>query len=173
MELEEYEEAVRDYEKAHRLDRHNGEIRRGLQQAKLELKRSKRKDYYKILGVGRGASEDEIKKAYRKRALSHHPDRHSNATEDEKQEHEKKFKEIGEAYGVLSDSKKKARYDNGHDLEDLDNSNSDNVVDPNNIFQSFFGNGGGGFGSHHHHFGGGFSFGGASSGPGGFSFSFN
>ena len=42
-------------------------------QAKLELKKSKRKDYYKILGVGKNANEDEIKKAYRKRALVHHP----------------------------------------------------------------------------------------------------
>ncbi len=138
MELEEYEEAVRDYEKAHRLDRGNHEVRRGLQSAKLELKKSKRKDYYKILGVQKAASDDEIKKAYRKRALSHHPDRHSNATDEEKREHEKKFKEVGEAYGVLSDSKKRSRYDNGHDLEDLDGHGHGfgADIDANNIFQA-------------------------------------
>lgn len=50
----------------------------------------------------------------------HHPDRHANATDIEKKEQEKKFKEVGEAYGVLSDPKKKARYDSGQDLEDFD-----------------------------------------------------
>lgn len=44
-----------------------------LKNAQLELKKSKRKDYYKVLGVGKNATEDEIKKAYRKRALMHHP----------------------------------------------------------------------------------------------------
>ena len=49
------------------------ENKRLLQEAKLALKKSKRKDYYKILGVDKNASTDEIKKAYRKRALVHHP----------------------------------------------------------------------------------------------------
>merc|ERR1712110_432071 len=63
------------------------------------------KDYYRILGVARGANEDEIKKAYRKLALKYHPDKNQTAGAEEK------FKEIGEAYDVLSDKKKKEVYD--------------------------------------------------------------
>jgi len=61
------------------------------------------KDYYKILGVSKNASEEEIKKAFRKLAHEHHPDKKSGD--------EAKFKEIGEAYAVLSDKKKRAQYD--------------------------------------------------------------
>ncbi len=64
------------------------------------------KDYYKILGVERKASEDDIKKAYRKLALKYHPDRNPG---DKKAE--EKFKEINEAYQVLSDPAKRSRYD--------------------------------------------------------------
>lgn len=136
MDLEKFEEAVRDYEKINKLEK-NRDYKRLLQEAKLALKKSLRKDYYKILGVDRNANEDEIKKAYRKRALVHHPDRHSSATEEEKKEQEKKFKELGEAYGILSDSKKKSRYDNGHDIDEVESSYSD--IDPNQVFQAFFG----------------------------------
>lgn len=51
-------------------------------------------------------------------ALVHHPDRHASATDEEKKEEEKKFKEVGEAYTILSDPVKKSRYDNGQDLEE-------------------------------------------------------
>ncbi|KAK2713598.1 hypothetical protein QYM36_009462 [Artemia franciscana] len=117
--LEKHEECVRDYEACMKLEKNaNRETRRLLKEAKIALKRSKRKDYYKILGVDKNANDDEIKKAYRKRALVHHPDRHSSATEEERKEHEKNFKDLGEAYTVLSDPKKKARYDRGQDLDD-------------------------------------------------------
>lgn len=65
-------------------------------------------DYYKTLGVDKGASEEEIKKAYRKLALKYHPDR---APKDKKKECEKKFKEVSHAYGILSDPNKKVQYD--------------------------------------------------------------
>ncbi|MFK7798972.1 MAG: molecular chaperone DnaJ [Aureispira sp.] len=69
-----------------------------------------KRDYYDILGVQKGASKDELKKAYRKVALKHHPDRNP----DDK-EAEAKFKEAAEAYEILSDEQKRARYDQyGH-----------------------------------------------------------
>ncbi|MGV8084677.1 MAG: molecular chaperone DnaJ [Candidatus Bilamarchaeum sp.] len=68
-----------------------------------------KRDYYEILGVPKGASPDEIKSAYRKLALKYHPDRNKEAGAEDK------FKEISEAYAVLSDEKKKATYDQyGH-----------------------------------------------------------
>jgi len=62
----------------------------------------KDKDYYKILGVGKGASEEEVKKAFRKLAHKYHPDKGGD---------EKKFKEINQAYQVLSSKEKRAQYD--------------------------------------------------------------
>ena len=69
-----------------------------------------KRDYYEVLGVDRGASEEDIKKAYRKKALEYHPDRNPNNPEAET-----KFKEAAEAYDVLRDPDKRARYDRfGH-----------------------------------------------------------
>ncbi len=64
------------------------------------------KDYYTVLGVDRKAGEAEIKRAYRKLALKYHPDHNPN-----NKQAEDKFKEINEAYQVLSDAEKRARYD--------------------------------------------------------------
>lgn len=128
--MENYEECVKDYEGALKIEK-TVEIKTALKEAKIALKRSKRKDYYKILGIEKHASDDVIKKAYRKRALVHHPDRHANASEEEKREQEKKFKEIGEAYAVLSDPQKKSRFDNGQDLDDVE-------FDPSQMYRQFF-----------------------------------
>ena len=71
-----------------------------------------KRDYYEVLGVSRGTSAEEIKKAYRRLALKYHPDRNPGDKEAEE-----KFKEAAEAYAVLSDSEKRAQYDQfGHSL---------------------------------------------------------
>ena len=64
------------------------------------------RDYYEVLGLQKGASDDEIKRAFRKLAIKYHPDKNQGDTEAEQ-----KFKEINEAYQVLSDPEKKAQYD--------------------------------------------------------------
>ena len=69
-----------------------------------------KRDYYEVLGIAKGASEEEIKKAYRKQAKKYHPDLHPGDKDAEE-----KFKEVNEAYEVLSDKDKRARYDQfGH-----------------------------------------------------------
>jgi molecular chaperone DnaJ len=71
-----------------------------------------KRDYYEVLGLAKGASEDEIKKAYRKLAMKHHPDRNQG---DDAKAAEEKFKEVKEAYEILSDEQKRAAYDQyGH-----------------------------------------------------------
>ena len=69
------------------------------------------KDFYEILGVQRNASDDEIKKSYRKLAMKYHPDRNKDDKESER-----KFKEVSAAYEILKDSEKRSAYDQyGHD----------------------------------------------------------
>ena len=104
------------------------------------------KDYYKILGVAKSASGDEIKKAYRKLALQYHPDRNKGDKAAEE-----KFKEISEAYAVLSDSEKKKQYDMfGADGFQKRYTQDDifRDVDFSSIFREF-GFGGGGRGGPH------------------------
>ncbi|GAB6180059.1 molecular chaperone DnaJ [Desulfotomaculum defluvii] len=98
-----------------------------------------KRDYYEVLGVDRGASADEIKKSYRKLARQYHPD----AYKGDKAEAEAKFKEIAEAYAVLSDSEKRATYDQfGHAATDGQGFGAGGFGDfggINDIFDMFFG----------------------------------
>ena len=118
---------------------------------------AEKKDYYAILGVSKTATDDELKKAYRKMAKKYHPD----ANPDNKEEAEKKFKEVNEAYEVLSDPKKRKMYDQfgtvdpqgfggaggpfgGGNYYSYSSSNWDDFGDLGDIFSSFFGGGFGG-----------------------------
>ncbi|MBI2618539.1 MAG: molecular chaperone DnaJ [Ignavibacteriales bacterium] len=99
-----------------------------------------KKDYYEILGVSRSATTDEIKKAYRKLALQHHPDRNPG-----NKQAEDRFKEAAEAYEVLGDSEKRQRYDRfGH--EGVRGTNFREFTDVNDIFSAFGDIFGGSFG---------------------------
>lgn len=104
------------------------------------------RDFYEVLGVAKGASESEIKSAYRKQALKYHPDRNQGNDEAES-----KFKEAAEAYSVLADADKRARYDRfGHagvsgaaSQPGGPGFNPDIFADFSDIFGDFFGFGGG------------------------------
>ncbi|MFC2082338.1 DnaJ domain-containing protein, partial [Bacteroidota bacterium] len=118
-----------------------------------------KRDYYEVLGIGKDASEDEIKKAYRKLAMQYHPDRNPGDKEAEE-----KFKEAAEAYEVLRDPQKKAKYDKfGHsglkggqdfhgfsDINDIFSHFSDIFGGSfgGSIFDDFFGGSGGSQRSH-------------------------
>ncbi|MBQ1447708.1 MAG: DnaJ domain-containing protein, partial [Erysipelotrichaceae bacterium] len=95
------------------------------------------RDYYEILGIDRNATEDQIKKAYRTLAKKYHPD--VNKAPDA----EEKFKEVNEAYSILSDPQKKATYDQyGKDgLNNAGYNTNFSNDDLNDIFNSFFGGG--------------------------------
>ena len=125
---------------------------------------AEKRDYYEVLGLQKGASADDIKGAYRKAALKWHPDRWVSGTDAEKKIAEEKFKEASEAYSVLSDPDKRAKYDQfgfagveGAGAQDW----SQGFGNLNDILNNLFGGAFGGFGG----FSGfeGFGFGGGSS----------
>lgn len=108
---------------------------------------SSKKDYYEVLGVSKNATLEELAKAYKKKALLYHPDRQFNKSEAEKKEAEEKFKEVNEAYEVLSDKDKRAKYDQfGFDGPSGFSGGPGPGFDPFSFFKSHFG-GMGGFGS--------------------------
>lgn len=134
-----WEDAVKDLKSILESNPEEPGLQKEIRNAEMELKKSKRKDYYKILGVEKDAADSEIKKAYRKKAIVEHPDKNPDDPEAEN-----RFKDVSEAYETLIDDQKRARYDSGEDL-----------IDPSEMFG---GGGGGGMGGHP--FGGGMGGGG-------------
>ncbi|EIW56458.1 DnaJ-domain-containing protein [Trametes versicolor FP-101664 SS1] len=156
LHLEKYDSAIADFKAAIEqagLEGSDADVRalRGEQRkAEVALKQSKSKDYYKILGVERSCTEVEIKKAYRRESLKHHPDKGGD---------EEKFKLVSEAHSILSDPTKRQRYDLGEDDDDagFGGGGMGGGVDLSDLFAQFHGAGfGGGHGG----------FGGAGRGPG-------
>ncbi|KAK5172952.1 uncharacterized protein LTR77_003074 [Saxophila tyrrhenica] len=149
-----------------------------LQNAHNLLKRSKQKDYYKVLGVSRDADERDIKRAFRKLTVQNHPDKaHQNGITQE--EAQKKMATINEAYEVLSDPELKARFDRGDDPNDPQSGQQQPFQgSPFGFggggqpvfFQQRGGGGGGSFKFQAGGGGGGFPFGGGGGFPGGFPF---
>ena len=140
-----FKEAYADYDTVKSLDPNYPELDQSIRLTKLEEKKSKRKNYYTILGVDQSATPTEIKKAYKRAALQWHPDKNSE-TEERRALAERTFKDIGEAYTLLSNPEKRHRYDNGEDLNEIEGNGGH---DPTEVFNMFFGGGGGGFRTSH------------------------
>ncbi|PNY20896.1 DnaJ subfamily C member 7 [Tolypocladium capitatum] len=162
-----WEDAVNEWKSIQELDPEDRTIPKEVRRAELELKKSLRKDYYRIMGLEKDAGPDDIKKAYRKMAVKLHPDKNPGDPDAEA-----KFKDMQEAYETLSDPQKKAAYDNGDDLLDPSDmfggggmGGGMGGIDPEILF-GMMGNQGGGFGGGGFRTAGGFP-GGAGGFPGG------
>ena len=107
LSMEKFQEAIAEYSKVKEFAPQTQGLKEKLRNAQLELKKSKRKNYYKILAIEKTADETEIKKAYRKKAIEWHPDKHNTKSQEEVKQAEAMFKDIGEAYAILSDPQKK------------------------------------------------------------------
>ena len=114
--------AIRDFQSALEIDEHNQRAKEGLDKAKKLQKQSERRDYYKILGVKKTATKQEIIKAYRKAAQKWHPDAFQG---DEKKMAQKKFIDVAAAKEVLTDPEKRRQFDAGIDPLDPESGRSD------------------------------------------------
>lgn len=152
---DQYQEAIKDFESAKEHSENDRQIKEGLERAHRLLKQSKKRDYYKILGVKRTAQKKEILKAYRKMAQQWHPDNFQD--EEEKKKAEKKFIDIAQAKEVLTNPEMRSKFDQGEDPMDPESQQ--------------------GGGHHHQHFHGGWDnfqgFNPFGSGPFNFKFGFN
>ncbi|XP_015111996.1 dnaJ homolog subfamily C member 3 [Diachasma alloeum] len=113
LNAEMFDDAIRDAKEALEMDEGFQRAKELLQKAQQEQKRSERRDYYKILGVHKTATKQEIIKAYRKAAQKWHPDNFQDGTEKKKAE--KKFIDIAAAKEVLTDEEKRRQFDRGED----------------------------------------------------------
>lgn len=110
MNMRNFRKSVEDFEALVKIDRSN-DVAEMLRNAQFALKRSQSDNYYDILDIDQKATIEDVKRSYKKLALIHHPDKHSNAPHNETQEQQETFKRISVAYEVLSDPVKRKAYD--------------------------------------------------------------
>ena len=110
--------ALHDYKRAQQIDENSSRATDGIKRTQKLQKQSKKRDYYKILGVPRNANKRDITKAYRKLAMQWHPDQFQDG--QEKKAAEKKFLDIAAAKEVLTDPEKRQKFDNGEDPLDAE-----------------------------------------------------
>lgn len=123
--LKKPKEAIDDLRKVLELDATNREAIILLDDIEREQKKSKRKDYYKILELDKTASQEDIRRNYKKLAAKWHPDK-NNENEEQKEYAEKMFIEVNEAYGILTNPRKKQIYDAGGNIDDNSTENNEN-----------------------------------------------
>eukprot|EP00755_Sulcionema_specki_P013025 Sspe_Gene.52899::Locus_29285_Transcript_1_1_Confidence_1.000_Length_1913::g.52899::m.52899/K09527/DNAJC7; DnaJ homolog subfamily C member 7 len=125
---DEITKAIRDYEAAININPNNPQTKARIEV--LKRIRPKRKDYYTILGLDKGAKDAEIKKAYRALALQYHPDKMASGdvAPEERERNKDIFQDIQEAYSILSDPTKRQRYDRGETREAIDGPENDPLV---------------------------------------------
>lgn len=158
-----WEQAVKDLKALSEENPGDNDLAKELRNAEIELKKSKRKDYYKILGVDKDAGDKEIERAYKKKAAVYHPDK----TQGDK-EKEAMFKDCLEAKEILTDPQKRTMFDQGMDPNDPTSGMGGGgggfpggmgggggmQIDPEILMQMFGGQMGGGMGGGHGGFGG-------------------
>jgi len=156
MASDKFQQAINTFQKALEFEPNDREkeTQQKLQKAKIALKQSQEKNYYKILGIPRTAEKKAIKSAYRKLALEWHPDKN-----EDKEKAEQMFQDISEAYEVLSDDEMRAKYDRGENVFENQGGGGGGGFRhhgfPEEMFRQHFQHGGGGGGrrTHHFHFG--------------------
>lgn len=155
LDMSKFDEAIQLYQEVLENDQNNHRAREGKDKAEKLKKQASKRDYYKILGVKRTATNKEIVKAYRKKAKEWHPDKYAG---DDPEYAEKMFIDLAHAKEVLTDEEMRRQFDQG--IDPLDSQAKSQAPNP---FQGFHGfNGGGGFhggfhqgGGHRQHRGGG------------------
>jgi DnaJ family protein C protein 3 len=142
QDAEQWEVAVRTFHRAVEFavdDAQKQEAQQKAKQAQVALQQSKEKNYYKILGVSRSATQKEIKKSYRDLALRWHPDK---VSAEDKEKAGSMFQDIGEAYEVLSDEELRAKFDRGEQVFENQGGGGGHHTDPFRSFHQNFQHGG-------------------------------
>jgi len=115
-----HDEALRDMSELAQLYHNDEKVMAAYNKAQFEVRKTKRTNYYEVLDISKISTENEIKVAYKNKALEYHPDKQVDKTDAEKKEAEEKFKVLGEVLEILTDPMRRKLYDEGYDKEAIE-----------------------------------------------------